>query len=96
MQAAHLQSIVNQLATHCIEGCNVSHEKCVFLSISYDGVPFLMHDQTLKRTTNVHKVFPDRTREPASMFTLGELETLNAGEWFISVSRRAFTFWGDY
>ncbi|MGH0182868.1 UNVERIFIED_CONTAM: hypothetical protein FKN15_010836 [Acipenser sinensis] len=84
MQAAHLQSIVNQLATHCIEGCNVSHEKCVFLSISYDGVPFLMHDQTLKRTTNVHKVFPDRTRELASMFTLGELETLNAGEWFIS------------
>lgn len=54
------------------------------VTISYDGVPFLMHDQTLKRTTNVHKVFPDRTREPASMFTLGELETLNAGEWFIS------------
>ncbi|RXM95638.1 Glycerophosphodiester phosphodiesterase domain-containing protein 5 [Acipenser ruthenus] len=54
------------------------------VTISYDGVPFLMHDQNLKRTTNVHKVFPNRTREPASMFTLGELETLNAGEWFIS------------
>ncbi|MBN3287992.1 GDPD5 protein, partial [Polyodon spathula] len=54
------------------------------VTISYDGVPFLMHDRDLKRTTNVHEVFPNRTTELASMFTLGELEMLNAGEWFIS------------
>ncbi|CAB1352308.1 unnamed protein product [Coregonus sp. 'balchen'] len=53
------------------------------VTISYDGVPFLMHDHTLRRTTNVHKVFPNRTDAPAAMFTWGELETLNAGAWFL-------------
>lgn len=53
---------------------------------SYDGVPFLMHDRTLQRTTNVHEVFPNRTSTPASMFTWAELESLNAGTWFLSVS----------
>nr|XP_046182487.1 glycerophosphodiester phosphodiesterase domain-containing protein 5-like isoform X5 [Oncorhynchus gorbuscha] len=49
----------------------------------YDGVPFLMHDHTLRRTTNVQEVFPNRTDAPAAMFTWGELETLNAGAWFL-------------
>ncbi|XP_014053192.1 glycerophosphodiester phosphodiesterase domain-containing protein 5 isoform X1 [Salmo salar] len=53
------------------------------VTISYDGVPFLMHDHTLRRTTNVQEVFPDRTDAPAAMFTWGELETLNAGAWFL-------------
>lgn len=53
---------------------------------SYDGVPFLMHDRTLQRTTNVHEVFPNRTNTPASMFTWAELDSLNAGTWFLSVS----------
>ncbi|XP_061073355.1 glycerophosphodiester phosphodiesterase domain-containing protein 5 [Conger conger] len=54
------------------------------VTISYDGVPFLMHDNTLRRTTNVREVFPNRTDTPASMFTWSELETLNAGAWFLS------------
>lgn len=45
-----------------------------------------MHDGTLQRTTNVHEVFPDRTKTSASLFTCGELEILNAGSWFLSVS----------
>ncbi|XP_019903611.2 glycerophosphodiester phosphodiesterase domain-containing protein 5 isoform X2 [Esox lucius] len=53
------------------------------VTISYDGVPFLMHDKTLKRTTNVQEVFPNRTDTNAAMFTWGELETLNAGAWFL-------------
>ncbi|XP_052385669.1 glycerophosphodiester phosphodiesterase domain-containing protein 5-like isoform X2 [Oncorhynchus keta] len=53
------------------------------VTISYDGVPFLMHDHTLRRTTNVQEVFPNRTDAPAAMFTWGELETLNAGAWFL-------------
>lgn len=57
---------------------------------SYDGVPFLMHDQTLQRTTNVHEVFPNRTKTPASMFTWAELESLNAGAWFLSVSLKSY------
>ncbi|KAJ8410798.1 hypothetical protein AAFF_G00187550 [Aldrovandia affinis] len=54
------------------------------VTISYDGVPFLMHDSTLRRTTNVHEVFPNRTDTPAAMFTWSELETLNAGAWFLT------------
>lgn len=57
---------------------------------SYDGVPFLMHDQTLQRTTNIHEVFPNRTKTPASMFTWAELESLNAGAWFLSVSPKSY------
>lgn len=45
-----------------------------------------MHDGTLQRTTNVHEVFPDRTKTSASLFTCAELEILNAGAWFLSVS----------
>lgn len=54
------------------------------VTISVDGVPFLMHDHTLKRTTNIHQVFPNRTNMPAAMFTWAELESLNAGAWFLS------------
>ncbi|XP_062830546.1 glycerophosphodiester phosphodiesterase domain-containing protein 5 isoform X4 [Anolis carolinensis] len=57
--------------------------------ISYDGVPFLMHDKTLRRTTNVEEVFPQLTYEHASMFNWTDLEVLNAGEWFL----RTDPFW---
>ncbi|XP_054830880.1 glycerophosphodiester phosphodiesterase domain-containing protein 5 isoform X2 [Eublepharis macularius] len=50
--------------------------------ISYDGVPFLMRDKTLQRTTNVKEVFPERYSEHSSMFNWTDLESLNAGEWF--------------
>uniref|UniRef100_A0A8C1GHS8 Glycerophosphodiester phosphodiesterase domain containing 4a n=1 Tax=Cyprinus carpio TaxID=7962 RepID=A0A8C1GHS8_CYPCA len=53
------------------------------VTISYDGVPFLMHDSTLRRTTNVHEVFPNRTDAPAATFTWDELEMLSAGSWFL-------------
>ncbi|XP_056140214.1 glycerophosphodiester phosphodiesterase domain-containing protein 5-like [Lampris incognitus] len=53
------------------------------VTISYDGVPFLMHDRTLRRTTNIREVFPNRTDSLAAMFTWGELESLNAGSWFL-------------
>ena len=53
------------------------------LRLSLDGVPFLMHDETLARTTNIAEVFPGRVNDRASSFTLDELKTLNAGLWFI-------------
>lgn len=53
------------------------------VTISYDGVPFLMHDSTLKRTTDVHQVFPNRTDAPAATFSWPELEMLSAGSWFL-------------
>ncbi|KAK2828398.1 hypothetical protein Q5P01_019432 [Channa striata] len=54
------------------------------VTISFDGVPFLMHDRTLRRTTNILDVFPSRTDTSAAMFTWAELTSLNAGAWFLS------------
>ncbi|KAK9402620.1 glycerophosphodiester phosphodiesterase domain-containing protein 5 [Crotalus adamanteus] len=51
--------------------------------ISYDGVPFLMHDQTLRRTTNVEEVFPELAYDHSSTFNWTDLERLNAGKWFL-------------
>ncbi|XP_008306766.1 glycerophosphodiester phosphodiesterase domain-containing protein 5 isoform X2 [Cynoglossus semilaevis] len=53
------------------------------VSISSDGVPFLIHDRTLQRTTDVEKVFPDRQMEDASFFNWTDLRQLNAGQWFL-------------
>nr|XP_042706403.1 glycerophosphodiester phosphodiesterase domain-containing protein 5 isoform X3 [Chrysemys picta bellii] len=57
--------------------------------ISYDGVPFLMHDKTLRRTTNVEEVFPELADKHSYMFNWTDLESLNAGEWFL----RSDPFW---
>ncbi|XP_035478771.1 glycerophosphodiester phosphodiesterase domain-containing protein 5 isoform X1 [Scophthalmus maximus] len=53
------------------------------VAISEDGVPFLMHDRMLRRTTDVGKVFPDRQTEEASFFNWTDLQQLNAGQWFL-------------
>ena len=50
-----------------------------------DGVPFLLRDAFLLRTTNVEKVFPDRKNEPAHSFNMSDLQTLDAGSWFLEV-----------
>lgn len=51
--------------------------------VSVDGIPFLMHDDTLKRTTDVEELFPTRENDRAESFTMEELKNLNAGWWFI-------------
>ncbi|XP_017375732.1 glycerophosphoinositol inositolphosphodiesterase GDPD2 isoform X1 [Cebus imitator] len=58
--------------------------------ISSDGIPFLMHDEHLSRTTNVASVFPTRITAHSSDFSWAELKRLNAGAWFLE--RRPF--WG--
>jgi glycerophosphoryl diester phosphodiesterase len=52
------------------------------ITVSADGVLFLMHDNTLVRTTDVAQVFPGREEAPAETFTWGELSHLDAGRWF--------------
>lgn len=47
-----------------------------------DGELVLMHDDQLRRTTNVADVFPGRAGEPVSAFTLAEIRQLDAGKWF--------------
>ncbi|EPQ08309.1 Glycerophosphodiester phosphodiesterase domain-containing protein 5 [Myotis brandtii] len=53
------------------------------VTISLDGVPFLMHDTTLRRTTNVEEAFPELAHRPASMLNWTVLQRLNAGQWFL-------------
>ncbi|WP_213875106.1 glycerophosphodiester phosphodiesterase [Pseudomonas sp. dw_358] len=47
-----------------------------------DGVLIVLHDDTLERTTDVARKFPERKDKPVSDFTLAELKTLDAGSWF--------------
>ncbi|XP_072825245.1 glycerophosphodiester phosphodiesterase domain-containing protein 4-like isoform X4 [Vicugna pacos] len=50
--------------------------------ISYDRVPFLMHDLSLRRTTNIKEVLPNASLRHPSLFNWDFLSTLNAGKWF--------------
>ncbi|XP_054852927.1 glycerophosphoinositol inositolphosphodiesterase GDPD2 [Eublepharis macularius] len=51
--------------------------------VSADGVPFIMHDEKLTRTTNVQELFPTLAHSNASSFNWTELQQLNAGSWFL-------------
>lgn len=53
------------------------------VTLSYDGIPFLMHDSTLERTTDIKEVFPNRSNWNAAFFYWQELEQLNNGKWFV-------------
>jgi glycerophosphoryl diester phosphodiesterase len=52
------------------------------VQLSVDGVPFLLHDETLERTTDVEELFSGREDDAADSFNIAELTSLNAGEWF--------------
>jgi glycerophosphoryl diester phosphodiesterase len=55
------------------------------VQISNDGKLFLMHDDTLKKSTNVEEIFPNRKDADSSSFNLSELKMLNAGSWFVNL-----------
>lgn len=45
-----------------------------------------MHDHTLRRTTDVEKVFRGREMDDVSLFNWTDLQQLNAGQWFLQVA----------
>ncbi|MEU1024105.1 glycerophosphodiester phosphodiesterase family protein [Streptomyces sp. NPDC005904] len=47
-----------------------------------DGELVIMHDDNLKRTTNVEEVFPGRAPWKVADFTAAEIARLDAGSWF--------------
>jgi len=47
-----------------------------------DGVLLALHDDNLKRTSNIESVFPGKEDYPVSVFTLAQLRQLDAGSWF--------------
>ncbi|XP_070693224.1 glycerophosphoinositol inositolphosphodiesterase GDPD2 [Pempheris klunzingeri] len=57
------------------------------VQLSKDRIPFLMHDHNnsgfLLRTTNVKEKFPSSSFINSSSLSWEELQSLNAGEWFL-------------
>ena len=49
-----------------------------------DGVLIALHDDDLRRTTNIAAVFPGREMDTVDKFTFAELQSLDAGSWFNS------------
>ncbi|MEW2286465.1 glycerophosphodiester phosphodiesterase family protein [Streptomyces sp. NPDC047841] len=47
-----------------------------------DGELVVVHDETLRRTTNAEEVFPDRAPWKVRDFTAAEIARLDAGSWF--------------
>lgn len=52
------------------------------VQLSADGVPFVFHDDTPARTTDVARVFPGRENDPITSFTWAELQRLDTGSHF--------------
>ena len=50
--------------------------------VTSDEQLIIMHDATLRRTTDVATVFPDRADDPVPTFSLAEIERLDAGRWY--------------
>ena len=51
------------------------------VKLSADGVPFLLHDDTLERTTNAAALWPDGTTLVAGDLAWKALSALDAGSW---------------
>ena len=52
------------------------------VALSADGIPYLVHDDTLERTSNVAEIFPERRPWRTHQFSLAELRQLDFGAWF--------------
>ncbi|XP_067104488.1 glycerophosphoinositol inositolphosphodiesterase GDPD2 isoform X2 [Osmerus mordax] len=66
-------------------GCNVTAFE-TDVQLSKDRVPFLMHDhhhEFLRRTTDVKDKFPGLEFNHSTNLSWAELESLNAGTWFL-------------
>lgn len=63
------------------------------VKLSYDGVPFVFHDKTFQRTTNIADVFPRYVESSVSAFNISEIKQLDAGSWFLE--RDPFRTVGD-
>ncbi len=54
----------------------------VDVQVSYNGILFLMHDDDLRRTTDVEAVHPGLASLPACEFNFSQIQALDAGSWF--------------
>lgn len=54
------------------------------VAFSSDGIAVVVHDDTMKRTSDVNKIFPQKKDLPIHEFSLAELKKLNVSSWFIT------------
>lgn len=52
--------------------------------LTRDGIPVVVHDDTLVRCSDVKNKFPGREPYFVSDFTMDEIKTLDAGSWFVA------------
>lgn len=55
----------------------------VDVHLTKDGIPVVIHDDTLERCSNVAEMFPERMPWRIADFTMAEIATLDAGSWFV-------------
>lgn len=60
-----------------------AHGVEVDIAVTSDGELILFHDDLLTRTTDVELKFPERADQPFTTFTLQEMQSLDAGSWFV-------------
>jgi glycerophosphoryl diester phosphodiesterase len=53
------------------------------VALTYDGEIVLIHDDTLERTSNAKKVYPNKMQWNVHLFSLAELRQLDFGSWFV-------------
>lgn len=53
------------------------------VAMTSDGEIVVLHDDTLKRTSNAPQVFPDRKPWNVDAFSMAELHQLDFGSWFL-------------
>ncbi|CAG5133859.1 unnamed protein product [Candidula unifasciata] len=53
------------------------------VQISFDGIPFVFHDNTLVRTTDFEEIKNDNISEIPMRNTMSELKMFSAGSWFL-------------
>jgi glycerophosphoryl diester phosphodiesterase len=90
--AKHIDVIAHRGASgYAPEHTLIAYKKAVEMNADYieldlhmtkDGELVAIHDTTLKRTTNVEEVYPNRVPWRVKDFTLAEIKKLDAGSWF--------------
>ncbi|MFN8455643.1 MAG: glycerophosphodiester phosphodiesterase family protein [Anaerolineae bacterium] len=53
------------------------------VSVTAEGELVVLHDDSLARTTNVRALYPQRSPWLISIFSLAEVQSLDAGSWFV-------------
>lgn len=54
------------------------------VALTADGIPVILHDDNLRRTSNATSVYPNRKPWKVQSFKLDELKKLDFGSWYIS------------